>query len=59
MLNQWMGIGNVVNDPELQHGNSATYTQFRLACDRGFESSDGQVADFIPIGALCSSISAV
>lgn len=42
-------IGRMTRDPELrktQSGNAVT--SFTLAVDRGFNSSDGQTADFIP-----------
>lgn len=48
MINRVVLVGRMTRDPELRRTNSGSaVTSFTLAVDRGFNSADGQTADFI------------
>lgn len=47
-LNDFKGIGRLTKNPELRMTNNQKYVaSFTIAIDRGFETADGQSADFI------------
>lgn len=47
-LNDFKGIGRLTKNPELRMTNNQKYVaSFTIAIDRGFETVDGQSADFI------------
>lgn len=48
MINRVVLVGRMTRDPELRRTNTgAAVTSFTLAVDRGFNTADGQSADFI------------
>lgn len=50
MINSVVLVGRMTRDPELRRtGNGKAVTSFSLALDRGFQTMDGQSADFIPV----------
>lgn len=50
MINRVVLVGRMTRDPDLRRtANGNAVTSFTLALDRGFESQDGQTADFVPV----------
>lgn len=48
MINRVVLVGRMTRDPELRRtGNGKAVTSFTLAIDRGYNTQDGQTADFI------------
>ncbi len=50
MINRVVLVGRLTRDPELRRtGTGRAVTSFSIALDRGYQSQDGQTADFIPV----------
>ncbi|MCD7894463.1 MAG: single-stranded DNA-binding protein [Erysipelotrichaceae bacterium] len=48
MINNVVLVGRITRDPELRStASGSSVTSFTVACDRGYNSADGQTADFI------------
>lgn len=48
MLNNWVGMGRLVKDPELSQTKSGvSVCKFTIAVDRDFKNGDEKVTDFI------------
>lgn len=47
-MNNWVGVGRLVADPEVRATETNKIARYKLAVDRRFKKDGGQTADFIP-----------